>query len=125
MMLPRTLLPLALAASALAQQNAAAPPKVPGALVDRVGSTGFIQVRAESFRALQPRQQILAYWLTQASIAIDPIIYDQNARFGLRQKRILDAIAAHPDAVDPHALPQLMAFAKLFWASKGNHNDTT
>ncbi len=94
-------------------------------MVDRVGATGFVQVRAESFRSLQPRQQILAYWLSQASIAIDPIIYDQNSRFGLRQKRILDAIAVHPDAVDPRVLPHIMAFTKLFWASKGNHNDTT
>src|SRR5665213_256525 len=96
-----------------------------GALVDRVGSTGFVQVRAESFRSLEPRQQILAYWLSQASIAIDPISYDQNSSFGLRQKRILDAIAAHPDAIDPRVLPQIMNFTKLFWASKGNHNDTT
>src|SRR6202158_1676322 len=104
MMLPRTLLPLALAASALAQQNAAAPPKVPGALVDRVGSTGFIQVRVESFRALGPRQQILAYWLTQASIAIDPIIYDQNSAYGLQQKRLLEEITAYPKGIDPAAM---------------------
>jgi len=117
-----TVIGLALSVLAAAQP-AAAPPT--GGLVDRVGATGFIQVRAESFRSLQPREQILAYWLTQASIAIDPIIYDQNSRFGLRQKRIVDAIAAHPEAVDPRVLPQFMAFAKLFWASKGNHNDTT
>ena len=117
MILRRTLLTLAMAASALAQPT--------GALVDRVGSTGFVQVRAESFRALQPRQQILAYWLSQASIAIDPIIYDQNSRFGLRQKRILDAIAAHPEVVDPRVLPQMMAFTKLFWTNKGNHQEIT
>jgi dipeptidyl-peptidase-3 len=111
---------LAFATLAAAQDKTAG-----GALVDRVGATGFVQVRAESFRALQPRQQILAYWLSQASIAIDPIIYDQNSRFGLRQKRILDAIAVHPDAIDPRVLPQVMSFTKLFWASKGNHNDTT
>ncbi len=103
----------------------AAQEKPTGALVDRVGSTGFVQVRAESFRALEPRQQILAYWLSQASIAIDPIIYDQNSRFGLRQKRILDAIAAHPDAVDPRVLPQIMSFTKLFWTNKGNHQEIT
>src|SRR5665213_1407703 len=117
MTIRRTLLTLALAASALAQE------KPTGALVDRVGSTGFVQVRAESFRALDPRQQILAYWLSQASIAIDPIIYDQNSRFGLRQKRILDAIAAHPDAGDPRVLSQIMAFTKLFWTNKGNHQE--
>jgi hypothetical protein len=110
---------LALAGLAAAQEKPA------GALVDRVGSTGFVQVRAESFRALEPRQQILAYWLSQASIAIDPIIYDQNSRFGLRQKRILDAIAAHPDAVDQRVLPPIMSFTKLFWTNKGNHQEIT
>src|SRR5580704_16224271 len=42
-------------------------------LVERVGDTAFIQLHAPSFQALTPRQQALAYWLTQASIAIDPI----------------------------------------------------
>jgi dipeptidyl-peptidase-3 len=113
MMLRRTLLTLALAASALAQEKAST-----GALVDRVGSTGFIQVRAESFRALQPRQQILAYWLTQASIAIDPIIYDQTSPFGLRQKRLLEALAGSGNR-------KIVDFTKLFWANRGNHNDMT
>ena len=94
-------------------------------LVERVGSTGFIQVRAESFRTLDARQQALAYWLSQASIAIDPIIYDQVSRFGLRQKHILDAIAAHPAGVPPTTLEKIMAFTKLFWSNKGNHNDIT
>ena len=62
------------------------------ALADRVGATGFIQLEAQSFDKLTPRQQALAYWLAQASIAIDPIIYDQDSRFGLRQKRLLEAI---------------------------------
>jgi hypothetical protein len=49
-------------------------------------------VRAPSFEALSPRQQALAYWLTQASIAIDPIIYDQLSAYGLPQKRLLEEI---------------------------------
>src|SRR5256885_1460981 len=32
-------------------------------LVRRVGSTGFIQLEAESFRSLDARQKALAYWL--------------------------------------------------------------
>ena len=58
-------------------------------LVDRVGSTDFVQLEAESFHTLTAREQALAYWLTQASIAIDPVIYDQNSIWGLRQKRLL------------------------------------
>jgi dipeptidyl-peptidase-3 len=94
-------------------------------LVDRVGNTGFVRVEADSFKSLTPQQQQLAYWLTQASIAIDPIIYDQFSRFGLRQKRMLEEIVAHSAHVDPQAKEKIDAFAKLFWANRGNHNDTT
>src|SRR3954468_4442415 len=89
------------------------------ALVDRVDSTGFVQLQAESFKQLTPKQQTLVYWLTRASIAIDPINYDQNSAFGLRQKRVLEEIMRH----DPSR--KITDFTKLFWASRGNHNDTT
>ena len=78
---------LVLATSAVCQQD-----KASNVLVERVGDTAFIQVRAPSFQALSPRQQALAYWLTQASIAIDPIIYDQLSAYGLPQKRLLEEI---------------------------------
>ncbi|MCA1632447.1 MAG: dipeptidyl peptidase 3 [Acidobacteria bacterium] len=94
-------------------------------LVERVGSTGILQLEAESFRKLTPRQQALCYYLSRASIAIDPIIYDQMSRFGLRQKRILEAVVAHPRGVRPAALKKMTDFAKLFWANTGNHNGYT
>jgi len=94
-------------------------------VVERVGDTAFIQLHAPSFQALTPRQQALAYWLTQASIAIDPIFYDQSSAYGLRQKRLLEEISAYPKGIDPAAMAKISEFAKLFWASRGNHNDLT
>jgi dipeptidyl-peptidase III len=94
-------------------------------LVDRVGNTGFMRVNADSFNALDPKQQELAYWLSQASIAIDPIVYDQFSRFGLRQKRLLEELAAHSDAMDAASRPKILAFAKLFWGNRGNHYEET
>jgi dipeptidyl-peptidase-3 len=104
-------------------QTEAAPAKNP--LVDRVADTGFIQLEAPSFKELTPRQQALAYWLSQAAIAIDPIIYDQVSAYGLREKRLLEEIVAHPQGLDPEAARKITDFAKLFWANRGNHNDTT
>src|SRR5215203_2148706 len=75
-------------------QTPARSPARESPLVERVGDTGFIQLESPSFEALDPRQKALAYWLTQASIAIDPIVYDQLSRFGLRQKRLLEGIVA-------------------------------
>src|SRR3984885_10445525 len=95
------------------------------ARVDRVGSTGFVQLEADSFHHLTPRQQALAYWLSQASIAIHPIIFDQVSRFGLRQKRVLELIVAHPEGTDHASYAKILAFTKLFWANRGNHNETT
>ena len=94
-------------------------------LVERVDGTGFIQVEAESFKDLSARQQALVYWLSRASIAIDPIIYDQFSRFGLRQKHILEAIVAHPQGIRPDLMKKIVDFTKLFWANHGNRNTTT
>jgi dipeptidyl-peptidase III len=95
------------------------------ALVDRVATTGFIQLEAPSFDSLTPRQQSLAYWLSQASIAIDPINYDQNSLYGLRQKRMLEELMRHPDRLNPQMRRKLSDFSKLFWANRGNHNEMT
>lgn len=117
-------------APALAQKpsrNAAATPKQTArtSLVERVGTTGILQLEAESFRALSPRRKILAYYLTQASIAVDPIIYDQLSRYGLRQKRILEAVVSHPRGVPAPVLKKINDYTRLFWANTGNHNGYT
>lgn len=118
---------LVLVVSSLAwgQKPKAAAEKSPGELIDRVGTTGFVQLHAESFRSLSPKDQELAYWLSQAAIAIDPIIYDQLSPYGIRQKRLLEEVVSHPQGIAPAALTKITEFAKLFWANRGNHNEMT
>jgi dipeptidyl-peptidase-3 len=94
-------------------------------LVDRVGKTAFVQIEADSFKSLTPKQQALTYYLTQAAIAIDPIIYDQQSRFGLRQKRVLEAVVANKAKVEPAIYAKIADYTKLFWGNKGNHNENT
>lgn len=97
----------------------------PGELVDRVGNTGFVQIHAPSFNDLTPQDKQLAYWLTQAAIAVDPIIYDQLSWYGLRQKRMLEEVVSHPQGIDPATMTKIVEYAKLFWGNRGNHNDLT
>ncbi len=94
-------------------------------LVERVGTTGFVKVGAGSFEKLTPKEKALTYWLTQAAIAVDPIIYDQQSRFGLRQKNMLESILSHPDGINPTVRKKIEDYAKLFWANRGNHNENT
>src|SRR5579859_528092 len=106
-------------------QNKTPTAKPQSTLVDRVGDTGFIQLKAESFRSLDAKQQALGYWLSQAAIAIDPIIYDQLSAYALREKRLLEEIVAHPQGIDAETMKKITAYAKLFWANRGNHNENT
>src|SRR6516225_1719919 len=94
-------------------------------IVERVGDTGFLSLHADSFSQLDARHQNLAYWLVQASIAIDPIIYDQLSRFGIREKRLVEEIMARPSGIDPQKLKKIREYALLFWANRGNHNENT
>src|ERR1700753_140665 len=86
-------------------------------LVERVDTTAFVQIEANSFNGLTPRQQALTYWLTQASIAIEPVIYDQLSRFGLREKEMLETVVTHKEKIDPGLYGRVLDFTKLFWAN--------
>ena len=95
-------------------------------LVERVGDVGFIQLQSPGFSQLTPREQALAYWLTQAAIAIDPIIYDQLSAYGLREKRLLEGIMAlGAEAMPKDLFAKIRSYALLFWANRGNHNEMT
>jgi dipeptidyl-peptidase-3 len=94
-------------------------------LVEAVADTGFIQIQTPSFEQLTPKQKQLAYWLAQASIAIDPIIYDQLSKYGLREKRLLEGIVSRRAAGPADVYAKVREYALLFWANRGNHNETT
>jgi dipeptidyl-peptidase III len=113
------------ACASIALLSAQPPATSASSLVERVADTGFIQIEARSFGALDARQQALAYWLTQASIAIDPIIYDQLSAYGLREKRLLEGIIGHARGVTPSSLANIRRYVLLFWANRGNHNEIT
>ncbi len=104
----------------MAQENASTSP-----LVDRVGQTGFLQLRADSFNDLTPKQKALAFWLCMAAIAVNPIIYDQNSSYGLELKNLLEQILTHSRGIDPIVLTKITDYTKLFWANRGNHNSFT
>jgi dipeptidyl-peptidase-3 len=97
----------------------------PSPLVDRVGHTGFLQLEAESFKDLPPQQKALAFWLSMAAIAVNPIVYDQNSYYGLELKRLLEQIITHSRGIDPTVLKKITDYTKLFWANHGNHNAFT
>src|SRR5262245_30756999 len=118
-MLLRIAFVVVLSTAALAQTASHTP------MVERVDDTAFIQLQSPSFEGLDARQKALAYWLTQASIAIDPVIYDQLSAYGIREKRLFEEIMSHTAGIPAGALGKIREFSLLFWANRGNHNENT
>ncbi|HZF08261.1 MAG TPA: peptidase [Thermoanaerobaculia bacterium] len=100
-------------------------PSHPGAQVERIGARSFLQVETPSFGKLSLSQKIVAYHLTQAAIQLDPIFYDQMSSYGLTAKRLLGALVERPERLPETSRAAIVEYAKLFFASSGNHNDTT
>lgn len=97
-------------------------PKQQSPLVQMVRDTGFVQARAPGFNALTPDQKLDAYWLSMAAIAVNPIAYDQNSVYGLREKHLLESILTHSNGIDPTVLGKIRNYTLLFWGNQGNHN---
>lgn len=100
-------------------------PERSASLVDQVGTTGFLQIRADSFEKLSLNDRIVAYWLSMAAIALHPVVFDQNSPYGLRIKHLLEEILTHSQGIDPGLLEKLTDYSKLFWANRGNRNSST
>ncbi|HSS76004.1 MAG TPA: hypothetical protein VLV54_04590 [Thermoanaerobaculia bacterium] len=116
------LIPLAVL---LAGPLAAQTPAPPSPLTGRIGDRGFLQVESPSFAKLPLQQKLLAWHLTRAAIQLDPIFYDQMSSYGLTAKRLLGALAEHPDRLPESSRQAIVQYATLFLANDGNHNETT
>ena len=116
------LIPLAML---LAAPLAAQTPAPPSPLTGRIGDRGFLQVQSPSFAKLPLQQKLLAWHLTRAAIQLDPVFYDQMSSYGLTAKRLLGALAEHPERLPEPPRQAIVHYATLFLANDGNHNETT
>ncbi len=90
-----------------------------------VDDVGVLSLSADVFVDLQPRERMLAYWLSQAAVAGDPITYDQRSRFGLPIKALADGVMQRIGAVDAASRPKVELFAKRVWINKGIYDVRT
>jgi dipeptidyl-peptidase-3 len=91
-------------------------------LVGQVGPFAVVQIYADGFDQLPPRERLLAYHLAEAGIAGDPIYYDQISDYGLELKRLLEGIWIHPAGIDAAALEKIRNYTRLVWIQHGNYN---
>src|SRR5512140_124527 len=94
-------------------------------LLERVGEAAVVQLYADGFAALPPRDKILAWHLYNAALAGRDIFYDQHYAHGLEMREVLEEILAHASDVDAATRTEIEHYTKLFWINSGPFNNLT
>lgn len=91
--------------------------------VDRFADIEVLRYQVPGFELLTSDQRLLVYYLTEAAIAGRDILWDQNNRYGLQLRGILEHIYTHYDG--PRDSADFKAFEKYLkqvWFANGVHH---
>ncbi|HKT81609.1 MAG TPA: hypothetical protein VJP86_15385 [Vicinamibacterales bacterium] len=94
-------------------------------LLERVDDAAVVQVYADGFSGLSLAEKTLIWHLYQAAIAGRDIFYDQRYAHNLDMRDVLEALARHPECIEPDARAEIVRYTKLFWINSGPHNNLT
>ena len=94
-------------------------------LLERVDEAAVVQLYADGFEQLAPREKTLVYHLSQAALAGRDIYYDQRYAPSLDMRDTIEAVVTHGAHVEPDTLARVHHYAKLFWLNSGPHNGQT
>ena len=91
--------------------------------VDRFADIQVIRYKVPGFEDLTLRQKKLVYFLSKAAWEGRDILYDQNGKYNLRIRKMLEAVYLHYDGdrSDKHFLA-LETYLKRVWFSNGIHH---
>ena len=94
-------------------------------LLERIGDAAIAQLYADGFEALDLREKVLIWHLSNAALAGRDIFYDQRYVHGLEMREVIEEILTHADGVDPAAREAIHSYTKLFWINNGPFNNLT
>lgn len=94
-------------------------------LLERVDDAAIVQLYADGFDGLAPREKTLVYHLSRAALAGRDIYYDQRYGCSLDMREVVEQILTHPGNVNEDMLARIHHYAKLFWLNSGPHNNQT
>ncbi|MDH3615876.1 MAG: dipeptidyl peptidase 3 [Gammaproteobacteria bacterium] len=91
--------------------------------LDRFADVEVLRYEVPGFNELPLKEKKLAYYLSEAALAGNDIIYDQNYRHNLRIRKLLAAIVrSYSGDRSSDAYAKLLTYAKLVWYAHGIHH---
>jgi dipeptidyl-peptidase-3 len=94
-------------------------------LLERVGEAAIVQLYADGFSALAPRERVLVWHLAQAAIAGRDIYFDQRYAYNLEMRELLEALVPDWPGMGDACRDAIVRYTKLFWINTGPYNNLT
>lgn len=94
-------------------------------LLERVGPAAVVQLYADAFATLSPRDRVLAWHLYEAALAGRDIYYDQRYTHGLLMRDVVETLFAHRGTLDADVAREIERYTKLFWINSGPYEHIT
>ena len=94
-------------------------------MLDRVDDVAIVQVYADGFGRLTPKEKELVWHLYQAALAGREIFLMQKCAEGLDIRDLMEEILTHPRGVDADALAEVRRYTMLFWVNNSPYNALT
>ena len=90
---------------------------------ERFADLQLLRYEVPGFNLLPLRQKLLVYYLSEAALLGRDILWDQNCRYGLQLRQVLEAIYTHYDGPRDDADWQaFVVYLKRVWFSNGIHH---
>ena len=91
--------------------------------VDQFADLQILRYQVPGFDELDLNQKELVYYLSEAALAGRDIFYDQNGKYNLRIRRVLEAIYTNPNEdKNSTEFKELTTYLKRVWFSNGIHH---
>ena len=90
---------------------------------ERFADLQMLRYQVPGFQDLNLRQQVLAYYLSEAALWGRDILWDQNCRFNLRLRQLLETVYTDfQEERDTHEFKEFCVYLKRVWFSNGIHH---
>ena len=94
-------------------------------LLERVGPAAVVQLYADAFATLSPRDKQLAWHLYEAALSGRDIYYDQRYEHALVMRDALEALFEARGSLEPAVAEAVAQYTKLFWINSGPYEHIT
>lgn len=92
-------------------------------LTEQFADIRILRYQVPAFGKLTPRERIFIYYLSKAALAGRDILWDQNNRYNLQVRKVLEQIIRrHPDDRSPEYKEFLIYAKKVFFANGIHHH---